>query len=67
MRLAFVVLGLLWLGLAAGVATGSPWAWAAGLALAVCTIWYLVPGTVIGLAVVLLLLTPPVRRSLGRG
>jgi len=67
MKVAFVVLGLLWLGLALGMATGSPWAWAAGLALAVCTLWYLVPGTVISVAVILLLLTPPARQSLGRG
>jgi len=67
MKVAFVLLGLLWLGLGLGVATGSSWAWVAGLAIAVGTLWYLVPGTVISLAVVLLLLTPPVRRSLGRG
>jgi hypothetical protein len=30
------------------------------------TLWYVVPGTVISVAVLVLLLTPPVRRALGR-
>jgi hypothetical protein len=65
MKAAFVVLGLLWLALAIGVALGSPWAWVTGLVLSVGTLWYLAPGTVISLVVILLLLTPPVRRALG--
>jgi hypothetical protein len=44
---------------------GSSWAWAAGLVLGVGTLWYLAPGTIISLAVILLLLTPPLRRALG--
>jgi hypothetical protein len=35
--------------------------------LAIGTLWYLVPGTVLSVAVLLLLLSPPVRRALGRG
>ena len=65
MKAAFVVLGLLWLALAIGVALGSPWARVTGLVLGVGTLWYLAPGTIISLAVILLLLTPPVRRALG--
>lgn len=67
MKVALVVLGLLWLGVAAGVALGAAWAWPSGLVVAVATLWYLVPGTVISVAVLVLLLTPPVRRALGRG
>ncbi|WP_448624658.1 hypothetical protein [Geodermatophilus sp. URMC 64] len=67
MKLAFAVLGLLWLVLALGVVLGASWAWVLGLALAVATLWYLVPGTVLSLLVLVLLLTPPVRRALGRG
>jgi len=42
----------------------GPWS---RLVLAVATLWYLVPGTVIAGAVLVLLLTPPVRRVLGSG
>jgi hypothetical protein len=61
MKVGFVVLGALWLVLGVGVLTGSPWAWWAGLTLAVGTLWYLVPGTLISLAVLVLLLTPALR------
>jgi len=67
MKLAFVVLGVLWLGLAAAVAAGAYRAWAFGVTLAVGTLWYLVPGTVISVAVLLLLLTPRMRRAPRRG
>lgn len=43
------------------------WAWPLGLVLAVGTLWYLVPGTVLSVLVLVLLLTPPVRSALGRG
>jgi hypothetical protein len=67
MKLAFVVLGLAWVVLAVGVAVGATRAWVLGLVLAVATLWYLVPGTVLSVLVLVLLLTPPVRRALGRG
>jgi hypothetical protein len=35
--------------------------------LAVGTLWYLVPGTVLSIVVLLLLVSPPVRRALGQG
>ncbi len=66
MRAAFVVLGLLWLVVSVGVAAAAPWSWPAGLILAVATLWYLVPGTLISVAVALLLLTPALRHALGR-
>jgi hypothetical protein len=66
MKVAFVVLGVLWLGLGAAVAAGSSWGWALGVTLAVGTLWYLVPGTVVSVAVLVLLMTPQVRRALGR-
>jgi hypothetical protein len=52
MKLAFVVLGVLWLIL--------------GLGVALATLWYLVAGTVVSVAVLVLLLTPQMRRALGR-
>ena len=67
MKVGFVVLGLLWLALALGVAIRADWAWGAGIVLAVATLWYLVPGTAISIAVLLLLLSPYGRRALGRG
>jgi hypothetical protein len=67
MKTGFVALGVLWLGLAAGLAAGTSWAWPAGIVLAVGTLWYLVPGTVLSVLVLVLLLTPSVRRGLGHG
>jgi hypothetical protein len=66
-KAAFVVFGVLWLVLAAGVATGAGWPWTAGLVLAVGTLWYLVPGTALSIVVLLLLVSQPVRRALGQG
>ena len=57
MKVAFVVLGVLWLVVAAGLALGAGWAWGAGIAVAVAALWYLVPGTVISVVVLVLLLT----------
>ncbi len=67
MKTVFVLLGLLWLAVGAGVASGAPWSWAAGIAVAAATLWYLVPGTVISVAVLALLATPQLRQALGRG
>lgn len=66
MKLGFAVLGVLWLLLGLGVAMNAGWAWHAGVLLAVGTLWYAVPGTVVSVVVLVLLLTPPVRRALGR-
>src|SRR5215217_6792065 len=62
MKAVFVALGLLWLALAAALALGGSWAWPVGIVLAVGTLWYLVPGTVLSVLVLVLLLTPSVRR-----
>jgi hypothetical protein len=57
MKVAFVVLGGCWLVVAAGLALSAGWAWPTGIAVAVGTLWYLVPGTVISVVVLVLLLT----------
>ena len=56
MKAGFVLLGAAWLVAAAGLALGTAWGRWLGVVLAVGTLWYLVPGTVISLAVLLLLL-----------
>lgn len=56
MKTAFVVLGAAWLVTALGLAVGAGWARWLGIALAVATLWYLVPGTVISVVLLLLLL-----------
>jgi hypothetical protein len=56
MKAAFVVLGVAWLVAATGLAAGVGWASVLGIVLAVATLWYLVPGTVISAAVLVLLL-----------
>ena len=65
MKLVFVVLGVLWLTLAAAVVADARRAGTAGTALATCTLWYLVPGTVLSLCVLALLLAPGMRRATG--
>jgi len=66
MKAVFVGLGLLWLLLAVGLAVQAGWAWPFGLVLSVATLWYLGPGTVLSVLGLVLLLTPAVRRALGR-
>jgi hypothetical protein len=56
MKAAFVVLGLAWLVAAAGLALDLGWAEALCVVLAVGTLWYLVPGTALSVAVLILLL-----------
>ena len=56
MKAVFVVFGAAWLAAAAGLAAGAGWATVLGVVLAVATLWYLVPGTVISGAVLVLLL-----------
>lgn len=60
-KLAFVVLGLAWL--TAGIALAIPlsWAWTTMLVVAVATVWYAIPGTVISITVLALLFLPSVR------
>jgi hypothetical protein len=61
MKLAFVVFGLAWLAVAAGIGFDAPWSRIAGLVVAAATVWYLVPGTVISVLVLALLLATPLR------
>ncbi len=56
MKTAFVVLGAAWLIAAAGLAFDLGWARPLGVVLAVGTLWYLVPGTALSVAVLILLL-----------
>lgn len=55
-KVGFVVLGAVWLAVAAGLAAGAGWAWVAGLVVGVASLWYLVPGTIVSIVVVVLLL-----------
>ena len=66
MKLVFVVLGVLWLGLGLAVARRADSSWAGAIALAVGTLWYLVPGTVISVTVLVVMLIPGMRRALRR-
>jgi hypothetical protein len=59
MKAAFVVLGAGYLVASAAWTLGAGWARWLGLGLAVATLWYLVPGTVISLAVIVLVLVAP--------
>jgi hypothetical protein len=59
MKAAFVVLGAGYLVAAAAWAVGAGWARWLGLVLAVGTLWYLVPGTVISVAVLFLVFLLP--------
>ncbi len=56
MKTAFVVLGTAWLVAAAALALELGWARPLGVVLAVGTLWYLVPGTALSVAVLILLL-----------
>jgi hypothetical protein len=56
MKAAFVVLGSAWLAAAAALALDLGWARPLGVVLAVGTLWYLVPGTALSVAVLILLL-----------
>jgi hypothetical protein len=60
MKATFVVIGTGYLVAAGAWALGAGWARWLGLALAVATLWYLVPGTVISVAVLVLVLVAPV-------
>jgi hypothetical protein len=56
MKTTFVVLGASYLVASAAWALGAGWAKWLGLVLAVGTLWYLVPGTVISVGVLVLVL-----------
>lgn len=64
MKVVFIVLGLAWLVTAVGVAIPASWAWTATMILAVASLWYAIPGTVISLAILAMLWLPSVRQEL---
>lgn len=61
MKAFFVVYGLVWLGAAAAFAAGASWSWTAMVLLAVASVWYAIPGTLISVATMALLFLPAVR------
>lgn len=63
MKVAFVVYGLAWLAVTAAFALEQGWAWYAMLALAIGSLWYLVQGTLLSAAMIVLLALPPVRET----
>jgi hypothetical protein len=65
MKLLFVVLGCLWLALAAALVVRSGRARVPGMTLAVCTLWYLVPGTVLSVCVLGIMLASGHRPVIG--
>ena len=65
MKLTFVILGLAWLAAAIGLGFEGSWSWIAALIVAITSLWYLVPGTVISVILLILLVVTPLR-SIGR-
>lgn len=63
MKAFFVVFGAGWLAATVAFAFGVGWSWAAMLVLAIGSLWYLIPGTVISAAIIVLLLVPSVREA----
>jgi hypothetical protein len=61
MKWIFVVYGAVWLGVIPAFVAQWAWAWWAMVVVAVGSLWYLVPGTVISAIVVVGLLLPGVR------
>lgn len=61
MKWTFVAYGTAWLVADLAFAAGQRWAWWAVGALALGSLWYLVPGTVISMVVIGLLLLPGIR------
>ncbi|MFC0112892.1 hypothetical protein [Kibdelosporangium aridum] len=61
MKLTFVVLGLAWLAAAVGLAFEAGWSWTVALVVAIASLWYLIPGTVISVIVLVLLVATPLR------
>ena len=57
MKLVFVVLGLIWLVAAYGLARQRPWALQLSLGIAVATLWYLPVGTAVAVLVIIAAMT----------
>jgi hypothetical protein len=61
MKIFFVVYGAVWLAVTAAFALEQEWSWVPMLLLAVGSVWYLTPGTVVSVLVTILLFVPAVR------
>ena len=61
MKWIFVGYGLVWLAIVVAFLAEAPWGWAAMLAAAIGSLWYLVVGSATSAVVVILLLLPGVR------
>ena len=53
----FIIYGLLWLIFLFGLLTNQNWAYLLGLIISVLTLWYLPVGTIIAVAVIVILIT----------
>lgn len=61
MKAFFVAYGLAWLGVTVGFVLQQPWAWAAMLGLGIGSLWYMIPGTFVSVAIIAMLFVPAVR------
>ncbi|RSM70681.1 hypothetical protein DMH04_44540 [Kibdelosporangium aridum] len=61
MKWTFVILGLAWLTVAVGLGLATTWSWIVALVVAIASLWYLIPGTVISVIVLVLLVVTPLR------
>lgn len=62
-KVLFVLYGVAWLVVISAFAVGRRWAWAGMVIAAVCSLWYLPFGTLLGLIQISLLLLPAIRPS----
>jgi hypothetical protein len=62
-KLAHIILGLLWLGATGCFVARLPWAWGVLVGCAIASLWYLPFGTVIGIVELGLLMLPALRGS----
>lgn len=60
----FIVFGVLWLIFLLGLWTNKDWTYFLGLTICILTLWYLPVGTIISIAVMILLLTSKTRLGL---
>lgn len=63
MKWIFVAYGTTWLVVIVAFALEQAWAWWAMAALAIGSLWYLIPGTLISVLILVLLMLPGVRSA----
>jgi hypothetical protein len=63
MKTFFFVYGAAWLLITVAFATGVKWAWWGMLTFALGSLWYLTLGTIASVAILALLLLPPIRNQ----